>query len=65
MDLSCFPFDLVLEIIVRLPSKSVAKFRCVSRQWCRVLSDPMFLQANYIAGGVIKKPIFINSLYRF
>ncbi|EOA32217.1 hypothetical protein CARUB_v10015476mg [Capsella rubella] len=34
--------DLILEILSRLPSKSVARFRCVSKQWASMFGSPYF-----------------------
>ncbi|XP_023638052.1 F-box protein At2g16450-like [Capsella rubella] len=34
--------DLIMEILSRLPSKSVARFRCVSKPWASMLSSPYF-----------------------
>lgn len=31
------PTKLILEILLRLPAKSVARFRCVSKQWASIL----------------------------
>uniref|UniRef100_A0ACD5Y4J5 Uncharacterized protein n=1 Tax=Avena sativa TaxID=4498 RepID=A0ACD5Y4J5_AVESA len=32
--------DLVLEILSRLPARSVHRFKCVSPSWCDLISDP-------------------------
>ncbi|KAK3157815.1 hypothetical protein QOZ80_2AG0128460 [Eleusine coracana subsp. coracana] len=32
-----------MEILVRLPAKSVGRFRCVSRSWCAMLSSDYFV----------------------
>ncbi|KAF8669282.1 hypothetical protein HU200_051616 [Digitaria exilis] len=34
------PDELVVEILARLPAKSLCRFKCVSRRWCRLISDP-------------------------
>ncbi|KAH0882577.1 hypothetical protein HID58_058673, partial [Brassica napus] len=36
------PIDLILEILSRLPSKSVRRFHCVSKLWRSMLSSPYF-----------------------
>ncbi|CAG7874221.1 unnamed protein product [Brassica rapa] len=36
------PIDLILEILSRLPSKSVGRFHCVSKLWRSMLSSPYF-----------------------
>ncbi|XP_059661071.1 F-box protein At5g03970-like [Cornus florida] len=40
--------DLVTEILLRLPLDSVFKFKCVSKTWNRLMSDPIF-RAKYIS----------------
>lgn len=40
------PHDLVIEIILRLPAKSVARFRCVSTVWLSISTDPIFILAH-------------------
>ncbi|KAK8934117.1 F-box/kelch-repeat protein [Platanthera zijinensis] len=37
------PQDLVIEIIFRLPAKSVGRFRCVSTAWLSIFTDPSFI----------------------
>ncbi|KAF8664498.1 hypothetical protein HU200_054675 [Digitaria exilis] len=37
---ACLPDDLVVEILSRLPAKSLCRFKCVSRCWRRLISDP-------------------------
>lgn len=35
--------DLVTEILARLPTKSVVRFRSVSKQWCSMTITPDFI----------------------
>ncbi|CAA7059241.1 unnamed protein product [Microthlaspi erraticum] len=42
--MSSIPNDLITEIFLRLPSKSVARFRCVSKQWGFILFRPYFTE---------------------
>ncbi|KAL1205014.1 putative F-box protein [Cardamine amara subsp. amara] len=41
-NLDSIPTDLILEIFSRLPAKSVARFRCLSKLWWSMLSRPYF-----------------------
>ena len=34
------PDELVVEILARLPAKSLCRFKCVSRSWRRLICDP-------------------------
>ncbi|CAA7055990.1 unnamed protein product [Microthlaspi erraticum] len=36
------PTDLLVEILSRVPAKSIARFRCVSKDWCSILRRPDF-----------------------
>ncbi|CAA7048075.1 unnamed protein product [Microthlaspi erraticum] len=38
------PLDLTSEILLRLPARSVVKFRCVSKLWSSVTTDPCFIK---------------------
>ncbi|XP_023638971.1 F-box protein At3g61340-like [Capsella rubella] len=41
------PIDLVIEILVRSPVKSVARFRCVSKLWDSLMDRPDFTESLY------------------
>ncbi|XP_058211813.1 F-box protein At4g22390-like [Rhododendron vialii] len=36
------PYDIILYILSRTPVKSLLRFRCVSKSWCALISDPKF-----------------------
>ncbi|KAF7145372.1 hypothetical protein RHSIM_Rhsim04G0195300 [Rhododendron simsii] len=36
------PYDIILNILSRTPVKSLLRFRCVSKSWCALISDPKF-----------------------
>ncbi|CAI9118801.1 OLC1v1020414C1 [Oldenlandia corymbosa var. corymbosa] len=40
------PNDLIVDILVRLPAKSVGRFRCVSKPWRSLLSSFRFIRAH-------------------
>ncbi|CAA7024549.1 unnamed protein product [Microthlaspi erraticum] len=42
---SSFPLDLTKEILSRLPAKSVVRFRCVSKLWSSITTDPYFISS--------------------
>ncbi|KAL0800394.1 hypothetical protein Bca101_055569 [Brassica carinata] len=39
------PIDLIIEILQRLPAKTIAKCRCVSKQWGSLLCNPHFTKS--------------------
>ncbi|XP_042513963.1 F-box protein CPR1-like [Macadamia integrifolia] len=40
------PQDLIVDILSRLPVKSLLKFRCVSKSWCVLITDPAFVKIH-------------------
>ncbi|CAH8383412.1 unnamed protein product [Eruca vesicaria subsp. sativa] len=42
---SSFPSDLTTEILLRLPAKSVGRFRCVSKLWLSISTDQYFIKS--------------------
>ncbi|CAH8305947.1 unnamed protein product [Eruca vesicaria subsp. sativa] len=49
---SWLPNDLISEILLRLPAKSVGRFRCVSKLWLSITTDPCFIKSF----GTIQRP---------
>ncbi|KAI8566673.1 hypothetical protein RHMOL_Rhmol02G0060200 [Rhododendron molle] len=45
-DLPNLPFEIIIEILLRLPVKSLLRFRCVSKSWCSVISQPKFAKTH-------------------
>ncbi|CAA7056207.1 unnamed protein product [Microthlaspi erraticum] len=42
---SSVPLDVTIEILSRLPGKSVVRFRCVSKLWSSITTTPHFIKA--------------------
>ncbi|KAL2496987.1 F-box/kelch-repeat protein [Forsythia ovata] len=40
------PEDVLIEILVRIPPKSLIKFRCVSKSWNLLISSPYFISMH-------------------
>ncbi|KAF8036270.1 hypothetical protein BT93_C2095 [Corymbia citriodora subsp. variegata] len=36
------PVDMVTDILVRLPVKTLLQFKCVSKPWCSIIAEPFF-----------------------
>ncbi|XP_022848599.1 putative F-box protein At1g32420 [Olea europaea var. sylvestris] len=43
---SCFPEPVMVEILSRLPVKSLLRFRCVCTHWRTLISSPFFVSLN-------------------
>ncbi|KAK7363683.1 hypothetical protein VNO77_05834 [Canavalia gladiata] len=41
------PQDLIIRILLRLPVKSLVRFKCVSKSWLSLISDPDFALSHY------------------
>ncbi|KAJ6411744.1 hypothetical protein OIU84_008343 [Salix udensis] len=41
------PEDVILDILSRLPAKSIVRFRRVSRTWCSFIHDPFFASLHH------------------
>ncbi|XP_026460710.1 F-box/kelch-repeat protein At3g06240-like [Papaver somniferum] len=45
--MSKLPEDLTIKILVRLPVKSISRFRCVCKQWLKLFSDHNFIKLHF------------------
>ncbi|KAG5016758.1 hypothetical protein JHK85_022894 [Glycine max] len=41
------PLELIREVLLRLPVRSVLRFRCVCKSWLSLISDPQFRISHY------------------
>ncbi|KAG4401854.1 hypothetical protein GLYMA_02G079600v4 [Glycine max] len=41
------PQELIIEILLRLPVKSLVRFKCVCRLWLSLISDPSFAISHF------------------
>ncbi|XP_062003480.1 F-box/kelch-repeat protein At3g06240-like [Rosa rugosa] len=41
------PEDIIVDILSRLPVKSLCRFRCVSKRWRSIVSDPQFAKVQF------------------
>ncbi|XP_026421582.1 F-box/kelch-repeat protein At3g23880-like [Papaver somniferum] len=44
--MASFPDDIMMDILARLPVKSILRFRCVNKAWCKLLKDRKFVQKH-------------------
>ncbi|OVA01232.1 F-box domain [Macleaya cordata] len=45
--MSSLPEDIIIDIILRLPVKSILRFRCVCKPWCKQFSGPNFVKMHF------------------
>ncbi|CAA7059243.1 unnamed protein product [Microthlaspi erraticum] len=62
--MSSIPIDLIVEIFLRLPSKSVARFRCVSKQWGSILYRPDFTELFLTRSSALPRLLFVVKFDR-
>jgi tRNA U38,U39,U40 pseudouridine synthase TruA len=41
------PEDIIVQILYRLPVKPLIRFRCVSKRWSSIVSDPQFAKSQF------------------
>ncbi|KAK4737804.1 hypothetical protein R3W88_001501 [Solanum pinnatisectum] len=41
------PEELIIDILYRLPVKSIGRCRCLSKHWCNFLSDPQSIKLHF------------------
>ncbi|KAF8016028.1 hypothetical protein BT93_H1550 [Corymbia citriodora subsp. variegata] len=59
-----FTEDILIEILSRLPVKSLGRFKCVSKQWQSLISDPGFTKSHLQrlkAGDIIPSQRIVKS----
>uniref|UniRef100_A0A2N9I433 F-box domain-containing protein n=1 Tax=Fagus sylvatica TaxID=28930 RepID=A0A2N9I433_FAGSY len=40
------PKDVIIEILSRLPAKSLLRFKCVCKEWCSIIQDQVFIETH-------------------
>ena len=44
--ISYFPIEIIVEILSRLPVKSLLRYKSVCKSWCSLISDPCFIRSH-------------------
>ncbi|WOG99870.1 hypothetical protein DCAR_0519226 [Daucus carota subsp. sativus] len=57
-----FSVDLMINIFIRLPVKTLLKFRRVSKYWCNIIDDPLFTHMHHDFGEVQQKTLLLGAL---
>ncbi|KAK6925363.1 F-box associated domain, type 3 [Dillenia turbinata] len=58
----CIPNDIVMDILSGLHAKTLSNFRCVSKSWCNLISDPYFINLHRRRSHG-QKPLLLVSYY--
>ena len=53
--------ELIIEILLCLPVKSLIRFQCVSKQWFSLISDPNFVKSHFQLTPHTRRIEFISS----
>ncbi|KAK2966934.1 hypothetical protein RJ640_002119 [Escallonia rubra] len=63
-DISQIPVEIVLDILSRLPAKTLLTLKCVSKPWCSFIRDPVLVDLRFsraISGGPDNFALFISA----
>ncbi|KAK7394360.1 hypothetical protein VNO78_14885 [Psophocarpus tetragonolobus] len=55
------PVELMREILLRLPVKSVLRFKCVCKSWLSLISEPQFGISHYDIGAAATRRVLLTS----
>lgn len=58
-----FPQDIIVEILLRLPVKSLGRFRSVCKLWLALINDPHFIASHLRHTKTHKLILASHSLY--
>ncbi|KAG9160532.1 hypothetical protein Leryth_019486 [Lithospermum erythrorhizon] len=58
-----FTQDLIWEVLVCLPTKSLMRFKCVSKLWYSIIRNPKFAKAQAIKGAGFRGLLITNVFY--
>jgi len=61
-DILYLPHELIIQILLRLPVKSLICFKCVSKSWFSLISDPLFAKTHFeLTAAHTCRIVFITS----
>ncbi|EEF35969.1 hypothetical protein RCOM_1028290 [Ricinus communis] len=58
------PEDIAIDILLRLPVKPLLRFKCVSKTWYSLISDPCFIKSHLQLSNNHKKFVVNGSSLR-
>ncbi|TKY65859.1 F-box/kelch-repeat protein [Spatholobus suberectus] len=57
------PLELIAEILLRLPVRSVSRFKCACKSWLSLISDPQFGISHYDLAAAPSHRLLLRSNY--
>ncbi|KAJ4885234.1 F-box protein [Raphanus sativus] len=60
---SSIPVDLLIDIFSRVPSKSIARFLCLSKSWASIFSRPYFTELFLTKSSSYPRLLFTTEVY--
>ncbi|XP_056693954.1 F-box/kelch-repeat protein At3g23880-like [Spinacia oleracea] len=60
----CLPQELTTEILLRLPTKSLVRFKLVSKLWSFLISNPNFIKSHSLNPNNMPLTLLYDSKYR-
>ncbi|KAL3526653.1 hypothetical protein ACH5RR_011309 [Cinchona calisaya] len=58
------PEDVLTEILIRLPVKSLLQFRCVCKAWCALIKSPLFINIHLSRSRMNNKCVMVNRFIK-
>ena len=56
------PQELIIQILLRLPVKSLLRFKCVSKSWLSLITDPHFAKSHFeLAAARTHRLVFFDT----
>ncbi|KAF8414203.1 hypothetical protein HHK36_002203 [Tetracentron sinense] len=56
-----FPNEIIIDILSRLPAKSLLRLRCVSKTWCSIVRDPSIIKLHLRCGTKGNPALILNA----
>jgi F-box interacting protein len=57
------PHELIIEILLRLPTKSLIRFKCVCKSWFSLISHPNFANSHFDLTAATHTPRILSIFY--
>ncbi|XP_061344246.1 F-box protein CPR1-like [Gastrolobium bilobum] len=58
------PEELIAEILLRLPVKSLVRFKCVCKSWFSLISDPQFAKSHFDLAAAPTHRLLVDKSFR-